>query len=44
MNKEKIANNSKCTGREKTPEKKKHPAAFVFVPTVFGEKFPTAKF
>jgi hypothetical protein len=24
--------------------KKRHPAAFVFVPSVFGEKFPTAEF
>jgi hypothetical protein len=24
--------------------KKRHLAAFVFVPTVFGEKFPTAEF
>jgi hypothetical protein len=24
--------------------KKGHPAAFVFVPSVFGEKFPTAEF
>jgi hypothetical protein len=24
--------------------KKRHLAAFVFVPSVFGEKFPTAKF
>jgi hypothetical protein len=24
--------------------KKRHPAAFVFVHSVFGEKFPTAEF
>jgi hypothetical protein len=24
--------------------KKRHPAAFFFVPSVFGEKFPTAEF
>jgi hypothetical protein len=41
---EKIAKNSKCTGREKTSEKKRHLAAFVFVPSVFREKFPTAEF
>jgi tRNA A37 threonylcarbamoyladenosine dehydratase len=28
----------------KRHHKKRHLAAFVFVPTVFGEKFPTAKF
>jgi hypothetical protein len=30
-------------GREKTSEKN-HLAAFVFVPSVFGEQFPTAEF
>jgi hypothetical protein len=35
---------AKCMGREKTSEKKRHLAAFVFVPSVFGEKFPTAEF
>jgi hypothetical protein len=30
------AKNSKCTGRENT-SKKRHLAAFVFVPSVFGE-------
>jgi hypothetical protein len=39
----KIAKNSKCTGREKT-SKKRNLAAFVFVPSIFGEKFPTAEF
>jgi hypothetical protein len=28
----------------KTSEKKRHLAAFVFVPPVFWEKFPTAEF
>jgi hypothetical protein len=42
--KEKIPKNSKCTGREKASEKKIHLAAFVFVPSVFGKKFPTAEF
>jgi hypothetical protein len=41
---EKIAKNSKCTGREKTSEKETSVASFVFVPSVFGEKFPTAEF
>jgi hypothetical protein len=29
---------------EKRHLKKRHLAAFVFVPSVFGEKFPTAEF
>jgi hypothetical protein len=33
-----------CTGREKDIRKKRHLADFVFVPSVFGEKFPTAEF
>jgi hypothetical protein len=42
---EKIANNSKCTGREKTSEKRNIKLLYlVFVPSVFGEKFPTAEF
>jgi hypothetical protein len=28
----------------KRHQKKRHLAAFVFVPSVFGEKFPTAEF
>jgi hypothetical protein len=28
----------------KRHQKKRHIAAFVFVPSVFGEKFPTAEF
>jgi hypothetical protein len=28
----------------KRHQKKRHPAAFVFVPSVFGEKFPLAEF
>jgi hypothetical protein len=53
-----MAKNSKCTGSEKTSEKRdikflsfksfkptyQHLAAFVFVPSVFGEKFTTAEF
>jgi hypothetical protein len=50
-----MAKNSKCTGREKTSEKRdikflsfkptyQHLAAFVFVPSVFGKKFTTAEF
>jgi hypothetical protein len=35
---EKIAKNSK---EGKRNQKKRHPAAFVSVPSVFGEKFPT---
>jgi hypothetical protein len=57
--KEKIAKNSKWTGREKTKEIKihhilsfhicvvttyQHLAAFVLVPSVFGEKFTTVEF
>jgi hypothetical protein len=42
--KEKIAKNSKYTGREKDIRKKRHLAAFAFVPSVFGEKFPTGEF
>jgi hypothetical protein len=30
--------------KEKDTRKKRHLAAFVFVPSVFGEKFPTAEF
>jgi hypothetical protein len=59
-NSKKSAKNSKCTGKEKTFEKKIHQifkllnlcgnqlisplAVFVFVPSVFKEKFPTAGF
>jgi hypothetical protein len=51
-----MAKNSKCTGREKTSEKRDikflsyqvclvtNLSAFVFVPSVFGEKFTTAEF
>jgi hypothetical protein len=30
--------------KRKNIRKKRHLAAFVFVPSVFGEKFPTAEF
>jgi hypothetical protein len=39
---EKIAKNSKCTGRERIV--KKGLAAFVFVPSDFGDKFPTTEY
>jgi hypothetical protein len=38
---EKAAKNSTCTGRD---IKKKHLAAFVFVPSVLGKNFPAAEF
>jgi hypothetical protein len=45
IQKEKIAKNSKCTGRKRHKKKETYTvAAFVFVPSVFGEKFPTAEF
>jgi hypothetical protein len=37
--KEKIAMNSKCHRKGKDIRKKRHLAAFVFIPSVFGEKF-----
>jgi hypothetical protein len=40
---EKIAKNSKCTGKEKTPEKETS-SCFCLVPSVFGKKFPKAEF
>jgi hypothetical protein len=42
---EKIENSSKCMYRKRKDfRKKRHIAAFVFVSSVFGEKFPTAEF
>jgi hypothetical protein len=42
--KRKLQRNKYVSRREKTSEKETSIAAFVFVPSVFGEKFPTAEF
>jgi hypothetical protein len=43
QNGERIAKNSKCTGREKTSEKEIS-NCFCLFSFCFGEKFPTAEF